>query len=115
MRKLLNIGAISSVRLAVLAYTLVNIFAFLLVSNSVVDSQHFSLSTESLKSDCSFFICNESEKDGEDDDYQTQFVLASFLNSHPFSQRQPESIAPFEFDSITHSSETYLYNCSLLL
>jgi hypothetical protein len=114
MRKLLNISTVS-VRLAVTAYILVNIIAFFFASSSVGDSQHFSLSTKSLKGDCSFFVCDENEKDGEEDDYETQSFLKNISAIQTYSHEKCEPIASSNFSSISDSSEIYLYNCSFLI
>lgn len=114
MCKLLNIG-IDSVRLAISAYILVNVVAFFFVSTSVSDSQQFSISTKTRKGDCSFFICNENEKDGEDDDFKNQPSIQNIFSVQSLFVFITLSDSLSELLSFSDSSRIYLRNRSFLL
>ncbi len=114
MGKRLNICK-GTVRLVVAIYVLLNGAALFFASSAITDTQNYTLSTKALTGDNSFFICNENEKDGEDDDFKSQLILQNSFQGQPFSTPISYILSAREFFSCQNSPKVYLVNRSLLL
>jgi hypothetical protein len=101
-----------AVRLALVAYVIINVAALFSISSIVPDSQkHFS--SKSLTNGISLLINEEKEKEGEGDEHEASAGSISFVDIYSISSIFIQEFPILDFDELINSSKIYLQHCSL--
>jgi hypothetical protein len=101
-----------AVRLALVAYVIINVAALFSVSSIVPDSQkHFS--SKSLANGISLLINEEKEKEGEGDEHEVSTGFISYADTYGIYSILIQEFPLLDFDELLNPSKIYLQHCSL--